>query len=67
MMSIKVEDMSCGHCVDRISKALREAGVEDFTVDLSSKKVILQSDDRGSLETALEAIEEAGYDCREGE
>jgi copper chaperone len=67
MMTITVEDMSCGHCVDRISKVLREAGVEGFIVDLSSKKVILQSDDRGSLKAALEAIEEAGYDCREGE
>ncbi|MCX7828028.1 MAG: heavy-metal-associated domain-containing protein [Thermanaerothrix sp.] len=67
MIAIAVEDMSCGHCVDRISKALRAAGIEGFTVDLSSKKVTIESDDRGILERAIEAIKEAGYDCKEGE
>lgn len=51
-----VPDMSCEHCVNRISKALKEVNV-DAQVDLESKSVSYDGDDV----VVKEAIEDAGY------
>ncbi|QUH25119.1 heavy-metal-associated domain-containing protein [Serpentinicella alkaliphila] len=61
-----IEGMSCGHCVNRVEKALRELnGVEKVEVDLSNKKaVILLSE---TIEDAIlnEVIDDAGYEVIE--
>ncbi|WP_281745399.1 heavy-metal-associated domain-containing protein [Thermanaerovibrio acidaminovorans] len=62
MITLKVDDMSCEHCVRRITDALKSAGIQGFTVDLSSKSVSLASE--GDVERAVEALEGAGYPSR---
>lgn len=59
---LKVEGMTCGHCVSAVEKALKEIGAEG-KVDLAAKKVEINYDESKVSETALkEAIEEQGYD-----
>ena len=60
MHTFYVPDMSCKHCVKRITEALTEAGFSDFEVDLDAKKVSanVSGDDAKKF---LSVIEEAGY------
>ncbi|REK71580.1 copper ion binding protein [Paenibacillus paeoniae] len=59
---LKVEGMSCGHCVNAIEKALTEKGAS-AKVDLAGKNVTVEYDEsKLSLEAIKEAIEEQGYD-----
>ena len=55
---LTVNDMTCGHCVGRVRKALEEAlpGAE-ISVDLASHRVEFT----GDRAKAEEAIREAGY------
>ncbi|MDI3472816.1 MAG: copper chaperone [Thermotogaceae bacterium] len=55
---LNVPDMSCNHCVMRITKALEELGVKDFEVKLENKKVYLSTDE---LDRVLGKLEEIGY------
>lgn len=58
-----VPDVSCEHCVNSISKATKNLGVNEVQVDLPSKKVYVAFDPGKVSEQALkEAIEEEGYD-----
>ncbi len=58
-----VPSMSCQHCVNAITKEVSNLqGVQNVQVDLDSKRVQVQADDRVSTEAILEAIHEAGYD-----
>lgn len=58
---LKVEGMSCSHCVRAIESALEELGARG-QVDLEAKSVQVEYDgDRLSLQTIKEAIEEQGY------
>jgi len=58
--SFSVPDMSCGHCAQTITKAVRSVdGDADIRIDLDAKRVTVES---GSGEAALAAaIEEAGF------
>jgi copper chaperone len=61
-VTLKVEGMSCGHCVNSVEKALKEIGASG-KVDLESKKVEIEYDDSVINQDAIkEAIEEQGYD-----
>lgn len=61
-VTLKVEGMSCGHCVKAVEGALKELGAQG-KVDLSAKSVEVQYDElKVSLETIKEAIEDQGYD-----
>jgi len=53
-----VNDMTCGHCVGTVTKALEDAlpGAE-ITVDLSTHTVSFT----GNAQTGKTAIEDAGY------
>ncbi len=58
-----VPSMSCQHCVNAITKEVSNVqGVQNVQVDLGTKRVRVQADERVSTETLLEAINEAGYD-----
>ena len=61
--SIQVEGMSCEHCVQAITKALRALpGVADVAVDLEGKIVTVAYDSAvASLDKMEEEIEEQGY------
>ncbi|MFC7288957.1 heavy-metal-associated domain-containing protein [Herminiimonas glaciei] len=60
MYELKVEDMSCGHCVSKVTKTV--LGVDaaaKVEVDLPQGKVRVQSS--ADLAEISEAITEAGY------
>jgi Cu+-exporting ATPase len=60
MYELTVEDMSCGHCVGRVTKSVqavdKDAKVE---VDLPTKKV--KVDSSADLDRIVQAIDAAGY------
>lgn len=62
--TIRVEGMSCEHCVRAITKALSALpGVSGVSVDLKGKTVTADYDaGRVSLDTIKSEIEEQGYD-----
>ncbi|NRF94288.1 heavy-metal-associated domain-containing protein [Paenibacillus frigoriresistens] len=59
---LKVEGMSCNHCVNSVEKAMRELGAEG-KVNLANKEVEVQFDEtKLSVGAIKDAIEEQGYD-----
>lgn len=61
-LTLKVEGMSCGHCVNSVEKALKEMGAAG-KVDLEAKEVEIEYDESAINQNAIkEAIEEQGYD-----
>ena len=57
-ITFTVNDMTCGHCVGTVTKALEQAlPGADISVDLASHKVSFT----GDRATGEEAIREAGY------
>lgn len=62
-VTLKVEGMSCNHCVGAVTDALHEVGAGDVVVNLEAGTVELSFDaEQLSLDTAITAIEDAGYD-----
>lgn len=61
MNTLKVPDMSCEHCVKRISDALSEAGL-DFRVDLATHSVGLAGSDE-QVQRAIAALDDIGYEA----
>lgn len=65
MLTLKVEGMSCGHCVRAVTEAVQEvapgAGVQ---VDLDAGMV--RVDGPASPEAVAHAIEDAGYRVESG-
>lgn len=61
-VTLKVEGMSCQHCVNSIEGALKEIGAQG-EVKLESNTVDVSYDEnRITMEAIKEAIEEQGYD-----
>lgn len=60
MTIIKAEDMHCGKCVERITKAMTEAGL-DFQVNLDDKTVTIDGCDH-CVKSALEILDDLGFD-----
>ena len=60
MIELKVSDMTCGHCVGRVTQAVKEVdGAAQIDVDLAQKSVrITSSHAAGEFEAS---IREAGY------
>jgi copper chaperone CopZ len=56
---ILIEGMSCGHCVMRVTKALKELRLENVNVDLGSKTALVEG--LASDEDIKAAVEDAGY------
>jgi Cu+-exporting ATPase len=60
MYRLTVEDMSCGHCVGRVTKAVQ--GIDEaakVSIDLPTKQVSIDSD--AELDRIVAAIDAAGY------
>ena len=53
-----VPDMSCGHCVNAISKALTAAGFSGFEVALDVKEVHVETD---APEKVAAVLDDEGY------
>ncbi|UQZ33451.1 copper resistance protein CopZ [Paenibacillus sp. PK3_47] len=61
-VTLNVEGMSCGHCVNSIEGALKTIGA-DGKVDLSGGTVtVLYEENELTVDAIKEAIEEQGYD-----
>ncbi len=60
---IRIEGMSCEHCVKRVRKVLSELeGVKNIEIELESGIVKLESGSSVSDDVLKEVIEDAGYD-----
>ncbi|MDR2833111.1 MAG: copper ion binding protein [Streptococcaceae bacterium] len=61
---LKVEGMSCNHCVQSVTQALSDLpSVNNIQVDLEGKTASFEFDDSFvRIDTAKEAIEDQGYD-----
>lgn len=60
MYELQVEEMSCGHCVSKVTKTVLEVdAAAKVEVDLAQRKVRVQSS--AALEDISEAISDAGY------
>lgn len=61
MTTLKVEDMHCEKCVERISKALDAAGIT-YTVSLAEKTVTIDGDEN-LVKTAIEELDDLGFEA----
>lgn len=59
MITIKVPDMHCEHCVERITKALTEADLK-FSVSLADKTVTIDGCEHCAAK-AKDALEDLGF------
>lgn len=64
--TLKVEGMSCGHCVKAVESSVGElAGVKGVKVDLENGLVNVEFNKQEvSLETIKETIDDQGYDVK---
>lgn len=60
MVKLRVEGMTCNHCVMAVKKALmRVPGVEKAEVSLERAEALVEG--QADLEALLRAVEEEGY------
>jgi len=59
---ILVDGMSCGHCVNHVSEALKEIGAKDVEVSLDSKLATAEISEDITDEVIKAAIDDAGYE-----
>ena len=61
MISFEVRDMTCGHCVSTVTKALKAADQDaKIQIDLATHRVQIEPA-TANLEELADAIKEAGY------
>jgi len=60
---IKIEGMSCGHCVKAVNIELSKLNLESFDVKIGTVKVTFDSS-KINLETIFKTIEDTGYKIR---
>jgi copper chaperone len=61
-VTLKVEGMSCGHCVNAIEGAVKKLGANG-KADLAAKSVTVEFDEsKVTLGAIKEAIEDQGYE-----
>ena len=60
MIELDVKDMTCGHCVSAVTRAVRAVDPgADVQVDLAGKRVRVQG--RSSVDQLVRALGDAGY------
>lgn len=67
--SLKIEGMTCGHCVAAVTKALEGTeGVTTAKVDLQSGRAVVEYDEsRTRPEVLTSVVMDEGYTAEEGE
>ena len=61
MIAFEVKDMTCGHCVSTITKAVRAADKDaKVQIDLATPRVQIEPTETNAAELG-DAIKEAGY------
>lgn len=63
MTLLKVTDMHCGKCVERITKVLNSEGL-DFSVSLENHTVEIRGD-QAAVETAISALDDCGFSAEQ--
>jgi len=64
--TLKIEGMSCGHCVRSVSAALKGVpGVEEAQVDLATAIATVRHTPEASAAQLKAAVEEEGYGAEE--
>lgn len=61
MKVLKVEDMHCNKCVERITKVLSDVEL-DFNVSLEDKTVIINGCDN-CVKTAINELDDIGFEA----
>ncbi|MGV8078874.1 MAG: heavy-metal-associated domain-containing protein [Syntrophales bacterium] len=62
MKTIRIEGMSCQHCVMAVTKALSAvAGIRNVKVDLARGEATYEEDKPVDIELLREAVRKAGY------
>lgn len=60
---LKVEGMSCGHCVNSIESSVGELkGVSSVKADLAGNEVTVEFENEATLNQIKETIEDQGYE-----
>ncbi|MBU3188223.1 heavy-metal-associated domain-containing protein [Clostridium bowmanii] len=59
---IYIEGMSCGHCSNHVSEALKDIGGKGIEVNLDKKLATAEMSDGITDEAIKVAIDEAGYE-----
>lgn len=64
---LKIDGMTCGHCVASVTKALKSVpGVESATVNLSEGTASVTHSEATCLPALIAAVKEEGYGAEEG-
>ncbi len=62
MPRIKIEGMSCQHCVKSVTQALNSLpGVSGVRVSLEDREAVFESTEEVDMELVRKAVEDAGY------
>jgi copper ion binding protein len=62
--TLKIEGMSCDHCVKHVTEALENiAGVTSAKVSLKDKSAQVEHGDQVTVESLKAAVTEAGYEA----
>lgn len=62
MDKVKIQGMSCQHCVMAVTKALKKIpGLKNVKVDLGKGEATFENTQNVSWENIRKAVEEAGY------
>jgi copper chaperone len=62
----RVPDVSCQHCVNRVTKGLKElSGVQDVKVDVQTKAVVVEYGAPASETSIRDKLAEIGYPADE--
>ena len=60
MIELRVNDMTCGHCVSAVTRAVKSVDPEaEVQVDLEGKRVRVEG--QSSADALSKALEQAGY------
>ena len=63
--SLEVEGMTCGHCVMRVTKALKGVdGVKSAKVDVEKKEAVVTCDEGVDDAALVKVVEDAGYKAK---
>lgn len=62
MITLKTEEMACGHCVERIDKALAGEGIA-HEIDLAAKTVKVDVTEEGLAEV-VELLDDLGFTAK---
>lgn len=57
---IYIDGMTCEHCINRVSRALDSAGVQDYDVKIGEANILF-NEDNINMEIIAKALKEAGY------